>query len=136
MDLQRQRVISNIAADQAACGPSGTTIGLDSTIDGSDLAPGDLVDLVTEHLVWCGSSQERAIAMYQLITCAVDAARWRLEPEGDPIEELSLQRLLTAAHDHWERMAGASGAEPPRVDEAGSTGCHRLGIPELLERAT
>ena len=80
------------------------------------LAPGDLVDLVTEHLVWCGSGQERAIAMYQLITCAVDAVRWRLEPEGDPIEEVSLQRLLTAAHDHWERMASRV---PRRAAQAG-----------------
>lgn len=76
----------------------------DRLIADVDLMPGELADLVAEHLVWCESSRDRAAAMYELVRCAVDAVRWRLEPRGDPTEEASLTLLLTSAHDHYLRM--------------------------------
>ena len=84
-----------------------------SPVGDTDLMSGLLVDLVTEHMVWRHSSQDRAAALYQLISCALDAVRWRLEPQGDPVEETSLLLVLEAARLHHAQMC-ASG--PSRSD--------------------
>lgn len=68
----------------------------------------ELADLLAEHLVWHGTARQRAAALHQLISCAVDAVRWRLEPYGDPAEEMSLAAVVAAVSDHYRRMTDSS----------------------------
>jgi len=69
-----------------------------------------LVDLITETLVWTDGSTQRAEALLQIVSCAVEAIHWRLEPEGCPPEELSAQAVVLAAADHLHRMTPSSSA--------------------------
>lgn len=63
-----------------------------------------LADLITEALVWSNEPVERANTLVQIVGCAVDAMTWRLQPEGDPCEELSARAVLEAATEHLVRM--------------------------------
>lgn len=64
----------------------------------------ELTDLIAEALVWSAEPQDRATVLLQIVSCAVDAVTWRLQPEGDPREELSAQQVLMAASEHLARM--------------------------------
>ena len=63
-----------------------------------------LADLISEALVWSETPEDRARVFLQIVRCAVDAVYWRLLPDGDPHEELSAQRIMSAAVEHLERM--------------------------------
>lgn len=63
-----------------------------------------LADLIAEALVWSGAPVERAHTLMQIVSCAVEAMHWRLQPEGDPFEELSARGVLDAAAEHLVRM--------------------------------
>ena len=71
---------------------------------GHALSP-QLVDLITEAVVWSGNAVERADALLEIMACAVDALEWRVEPEGALSEERSAQELLAAATEHRRRMS-------------------------------
>ena len=74
-------------------------------VDGT-LSP-QLTDLITEAVVWTGRSDERAQALLQIVNCVMDAICWRLEPDGQPEEELSAQAVVSAAAEHLRRMRPA-----------------------------
>jgi hypothetical protein len=100
---------SQLVTDEVVTHTAARAADVDSPVADPDPMPGVLVDLVTEHMVWRHTSEDRAAALYQLISCALDAVRWRLEPEGDPVEETSLRAVLEAARLHHAQMS-ASGS--------------------------
>lgn len=71
--------------------------------DGDHLDPA-LMDLLAEALVWCDGPDERARVLVAIAGCAVDAIRWRLQPDGAPEEELSLLQVLDAVGAHRARV--------------------------------
>lgn len=63
-----------------------------------------LADLIAEALVWSEQPSDRAQVLVQIVTCALDALGWRLEPGGEAHEELSAREILHAATAHLARM--------------------------------
>lgn len=78
---------------------------VDTNTDRQHALDAQLVDLITEAVVWSGTAVERADALLEIMACAVDALRWRVEPEGALTEESSAQELLRAATEHHRRMS-------------------------------
>jgi hypothetical protein len=76
-----------------------------------------LEDLIAETVVWSGGAAERAEAVCALLSCAVDAALWRIQPDGAAFEQESLRRLLEAATEHRDRVRAVT-AQPqyPRLE--------------------
>ena len=95
--------------------------------DTDSLAP-ELVDLISESMVWTNDAAARADILADIIQCAVDAVRWRLEPAGNILEECSLHQLMRAAGRHRVRMAaqpgrsaGVDATAPPAATDTPST---------------
>jgi hypothetical protein len=68
----------------------------------------ELIDSITEAVAYPSSAVERACVAVEIVSCVLDAVSWRLEPNGSPVEELSLRDILTAAELHRQRMSGAA----------------------------
>ena len=76
------------------------------------LAP-ELIDLVTEAVAMPANAVARAEIISELLMRVVDAVAWRHEPDGDPLEEASLMRIVDAAAGHRRRMLAAARALHP-----------------------
>ena len=81
-----------------------------ATEPSSVLAP-ELIDLVTEAVAMPASAVARAEIISEMLMRVVDAVAWRHEPDGDPLEEASLMRIVDAAASHHRRMVAAAAAE-------------------------
>ena len=73
----------------------------------------ELIDLVTEAVAMPASAVARAEIISELLMRVVDAVAWRHEPDGDPLEEASLMRIVDAAAGHRRRMLAAARALHP-----------------------
>jgi hypothetical protein len=77
----------------------------------SDSQPSDgllgaeLIDSITEAVAYPSSAVERACVAVEIVSRVLDGVSWRLEPDGSPVEELSLQDILVAAELHRQRMS-------------------------------
>jgi hypothetical protein len=74
------------------------------TLDLHDALDPQLADMVAEAVVWSHGADERAETVLQILMCTVDAIHWRLQPDGDPAEENSLEQVLRSAAQHLDRM--------------------------------
>lgn len=88
--------------------------------DTDSLAP-ELVDLISESMVWTSDAAARADILADIIECATDAIRWRLEPAGNIFEESSLHQLTRAAGRHRVRMAAQPGRSAGPSDTTDTT---------------
>lgn len=93
----------------------------------TDSLPPELVDLISESMVWTNDAAARADILTDIIECAAEAIRWRLEPAGSIFEESSLRQLIRAAGRHRARMAaqpgmtaGVNAASPSAATETSS----------------
>jgi hypothetical protein len=77
-----------------------------------------LVDLLTERVASPEAPVERAEVIISLMSCALDAVRWRLMPYGDQAEEESVEHILAAAMEHKVRMLAHAQAKTDRSPDA------------------
>jgi hypothetical protein len=78
-----------------------------STASSMVLAP-ELIDLVTEAVAKPSTAVARAEIISEVVLRVVEAVAWRHEPNGDPLEEASLMRIVDAAAGHRRRMLAAA----------------------------
>ncbi len=69
-----------------------------------DLLGAELIDLITERIANRADARDRAEVLTQVVHCALDALRWRLEPLGDQVEEAGVARVLATAIEHRGAM--------------------------------
>jgi hypothetical protein len=92
-------------------------MSLHVTIEPGYRLDSQLEDLISEAVVWSGSAVERAEVVCALLSCAVDAALWRISADGSEFEQQSLRSVLEAASKHRDRVREVT-AQPqyPRLE--------------------
>lgn len=83
-----------------------------ASVELADTLDPRLADLIAEEFVWSNDASPRAETLVRLLRCAADAIRWRLEPDGDAVEEQSIERVIDAAAAHLARMRGRCRCRP------------------------
>ncbi|MDN5760750.1 MAG: hypothetical protein L0H41_00320 [Microlunatus sp.] len=73
----------------------------------------ELADLITDAVVWSSDAGERADVLTEIVACVVDAVLWRLQPDGDPVEERGVHQVLEAALEYQRsrRLCASGGAD-------------------------
>lgn len=79
-----------------------------TTAEPAVLLSPELVDLVTEAVAMPATAVLRAEIITEVLMRVLDAVAWRHEPDGDPLEEASLMRIVDAAAGHHRRMVAAA----------------------------